>query len=82
MLSEKCFLSLATMVVHPITLLSFQIQRTQLRGEINSRNKRVWHSPGQQEQEPVRALLQETGHQACPVSPQLLLGSLERSQSF
>lgn len=49
MLSEKCFLSLATMVVHVIMLLSFQIQGTQLRGETNSHNKRMWQGPSQQE---------------------------------
>lgn len=82
MLSEKCFLSLATMVVHPITLLSLQIQGTQLRGEINSHNKPVWQGPSQQEEELVCALLHETGHKVCPISPQLLLGSLEKSQGF
>lgn len=77
MLSEKCFLSLATVVVHPITPLPFQMQGTQLRGEINSHNKCVW-----QGLEFVRVLLYKTEHKVCPISPQLLLGSLEKSRGF
>lgn len=51
MLSEKRFLSLATMVVHPITLLSFWIQGTQLGEEIGSHRECMWWESSQQEQE-------------------------------
>lgn len=74
MLSEKRFLSLATMVVHPITLLSFWIQGTQLGEEIGSHRECMWWESSQQEQERVRALVHEAGHAAGPSSPLGLSG--------
>lgn len=42
MLAEKCCLSLAILVVHPITLLSFQIQGHSSQEKSHSCNKHEW----------------------------------------
>lgn len=80
MLAEKCCLSFATMGVHPITLLSFRIQGTQLRGEVRQlQATRVRQEPSSRN---WSLSVPYSRAQSLACLPQIPLGSLEKSRGF